>query len=197
MTRISVYSAALVAFVAATAMTVASITVPHWITYSVTTDDHSTYSKHIGLHRSCSNLYDPPCRTFPTEDQCQGDERYFCSMWRTVGFLASFGVIMHLAGLVTFLVIMGGGKFKREVGWKVLSSLLLGVAAIEFVIIGIVAYLYDHDEQFIVPGWNLDTSWILCTISASLSVLCAVGLTLSAYLLPEEDGYEFLEDPWP
>ncbi|KAH6690581.1 hypothetical protein F5X68DRAFT_259992 [Plectosphaerella plurivora] len=196
MTRISVYSAALVAAVAATVMTVASISVPHWISYSVTTE-HQTFSRHIGLHRSCSNLYDPPCRTFPTEDQCQGDERYFCSMWRSIGFLASFSVILHLATLVSFLVVMGGGRFKREVGWKVVSVLLLSVAAVEVVIISIVAYLFDNDEQFIVPGWNLDTSWGLCTASAVISVVCAAGLALSAFVLPPEDDYECLEDPMP
>jgi hypothetical protein len=57
------------------------------------------------------------------------------------------------------------------------------------------AYLLDNDEQFVVPGWRLDTSWILCTVSAGIAVLCAVGLMVSAYVLPPEDGYEFLSDP--
>ncbi|KAL0942667.1 uncharacterized protein CTRU02_200553 [Colletotrichum truncatum] len=198
MTRVSVYSAALVAFVAATAMIIASITLPHWVTYSVTATDGNEFSKHIGLHKACSNLYDPQCQEFPTEELCSKDgERYFCSMWRSVGFLASFSTIMHLASLVTFLIIMSGGKYKRETGWKVLSGLLLVVAVVEFTLMGIVAYLYDHDEQFRVPGWGLDTSWILCTVSASLSVLCAFGLAISSFILPPEEGYEFLNDPLP
>jgi len=56
-------------------------------------------------------------------------------------------------------------------------------------------YLIDNDDKFLVPGYHLDTSWILCTISAGVSVLCAVGLAASALLLPPEDGYEFLDDP--
>ncbi|KAJ3945251.1 uncharacterized protein N0V96_005277 [Colletotrichum fioriniae] len=198
MTRVSVYSAALVAFVAATAMIIASITLPHWVTYTVATAEGKEYSKHIGLHRSCSNGFNEPCQVFPTEELCSANgERYFCSMWRSVGFLASFSTILHLASIVTFLVIMGGGKYKRETGWTVLGGLLVFVAAIEFTLMGIVAYLYDNDEQFQVPGWGLDSSWILCTVSASISILCAAGLAISAFVLPPEEGYEFLNDPMP
>ncbi|ROT41407.1 hypothetical protein SODALDRAFT_271516 [Sodiomyces alkalinus F11] len=195
MTRPYVYYSALVAFVAATAMTIASIAIPNWISYSSTSVDGETYSKHIGLHKTCSDLNDPPCRVFPTEDQCQGDERYFCGVWRTMGFLASFATVIYLAGIVSFVVVMAGGKFKREVGWKVLSPLLLLAALVEFVIMGVVVYIYNNDDQFTVPGWGLDTSWFLCTVSASIAVLCSVGLLLSAYLLPPEDDYEFLQDP--
>ncbi|EQB49997.1 hypothetical protein GCG54_00011167 [Colletotrichum gloeosporioides] len=199
MTRVSVYSSALVAFVAATAMIVTSIILPHWVSYSVTATDGNEFSKHIGLHKICSNVGPgPACKVFPTDELCSKDgERYFCSMWRSVGFLASFSTIMHLASLVTFLVIMSGGKYKRETGWKILGGLLIFVAAIEFTLMGIVAYLFDNDEQFRVPGWGLDTSWILCTVSASVSVLCALGLGISAFVLPPEEGYEFLNDPLP
>lgn len=46
-----------------------------------------------------------------------------------------------------------------------------------------------------VPGWKLDISWILSTASATICFLIAGGLALSAYLLPPEEGYDFLEDP--
>lgn len=120
-------------------MIIASITLPHWVTYTVTTAEGKEYSKHIGLHRSCSNGFNEPCQVFPTEELCSANgERYFCSMWRSVGFLASFSTILHLASIVTFLVIMGGGKYKRETGWTVLGGLLVFVAAIEFTLMGIV-----------------------------------------------------------
>jgi hypothetical protein len=57
------------------------------------------------------------------------------------------------------------------------------------------AYLLDNEEQFIVPFWRLDTSWILCTVSAGTLALCTLCLITSAYVLPPEDGYEFLNDP--
>ncbi|KEY66089.1 hypothetical protein S7711_09208 [Stachybotrys chartarum IBT 7711] len=195
MTRVYVYSSALAAFVAATAMLVASIWVPHWVTYSVTTTRGDTIEKHIGLHKSCSTLDDPYCRDFPSPDMCQHGERYFCSMWRTIGFMASFATILCLACIVSFGVIMGGGKYKRETGWPFVGAMLTLVSAVEFVIISMVAYLYDNDDQFTIPGWSLDVSWYLSTVSASITLLAAGGLALSAYLLPPENDYDFLEDP--
>ncbi|MBE3046002.1 hypothetical protein IMZ48_26380 [Candidatus Bathyarchaeota archaeon] len=56
------------------------------------------------------------------------------------------------------------------------------------------SYLYDNNDQFIIPGWSLDSSWLLCTVSASLSAACALALASSYYLLPREGGYEFLPD---
>ncbi|KAL6908301.1 hypothetical protein GGI43DRAFT_392416 [Trichoderma evansii] len=195
MTRVYVYTAGLVAFVAATAMIVASVTEPHWVSYSVTTTSGETLEKHIGLHKSCSSLDDPHCRDFPSKELCQYGERYFCSMWRTVGFMASFEIILCLASLVAFALVMGGGKYRRETGWPFVAALLTLVSVVEFIIISIVAYLYDHDDQFTVPGWNLDVSWYLGTVSAGISLVIAAGLAASAYLLPPEEGYEFLDDP--
>lgn len=195
-------------------MIVASITEPHWISYSVTTTKGETLEKHIGLHKSCSSLDDPHCRDFPSKELCQYGERYFCSMWRTVGFMASFAIILCLASLIAFALVMAGGKYRRETGWPFVAALLTLVSVVEFTIISIVvridalllhsswldtdvaqAYLYDHDDQFTVPGWNLDVSWYLGTVSAALSLTTAAGLAASAYLLPPEEGYEFLNDP--
>ncbi|KAL7938916.1 hypothetical protein V8C35DRAFT_289546 [Trichoderma chlorosporum] len=195
MTRVYVYTAGLVAFVAVTAMVVASITEPNWVSYSVTTTKGETLEKYIGLHKSCSSLDDPHCRDFPSKELCQYGERYFCSMWRTVGFMASFVIVLCLATLVSFALVMGGGKYRRETGWPFVAALLTFVSVVEFIIISIVAYLYDHDDQFTIPGWNLDVSWYLGTVSAGLSLITAAGLAASAYLLPPEEGYEFLNDP--
>jgi hypothetical protein len=176
-------------------MTVSSLWVPYWVTYSVTTPAGATYERHIGLHRSCSNLQEPQCQVFPSEDLCQAGERYFCSMWRTVGFLASFVVILYLATLISFLVVMRGGKYKRETGWPFVTAMLAITSVFELVIISIVAYLYDNDDQFTIPGWKLDVSWIISTISAVLSGLGAAALASSAFLLKPEDDYDFLDDP--
>ncbi|RSL70784.1 hypothetical protein CEP54_001644 [Fusarium duplospermum] len=194
MTRVSIYTSALVAFAAATVMIVTSIWLPNWVSYSVTTASGETVEKHIGLHKSCSTLTEPQCIDFPPKELCQG-ERYFCSLWRTVGFMASFATILCLGGLVTFIVIMSGGKYKRETGWPFVGSMMTLVAVVEFITISIVAYLYDNDDQFTIPGWNLDASFYLSTVSAIICLLGAAGLVLSAYLLPPEDGYDFLADP--
>ncbi|KAK5987521.1 hypothetical protein PT974_11652 [Cladobotryum mycophilum] len=195
MTRVYIYSAALVAFVAATVMILVAITEPNWVSYSVTTPQGHTFEKHIGLARSCSTLGDPECRSYPYKELCQDGGRYFCSMWRTVSFIASFAVILCLVNLITFALILGGGKYKRETGWPFIGAMLTMIATLQFIIISIVAYLYDNDDQFTIPGWKLDVSWYLSTVSGAICLITAAGLAASAYLLPREDGYYFLEDP--
>lgn len=79
---------------------------------------HYTY----GLHRRCSSLTGT-CESFPKFEDCQRD-RTFCSMWRSVGFLMSFAVVVEFASMIVCLLIIGGGKQKRDNGWKVLCSVL-------------------------------------------------------------------------
>ena len=43
----------------------------------------------------------------------------------------SFAVVIEGVALISYVVIMVGGKQKREAGWKVLSSLLLLVGLIQ------------------------------------------------------------------
>jgi hypothetical protein len=53
-------------------------------------------------------------------------------MWRTTGFLMNLAVVAELAALVGFLIIMAGGRVKRQgSGWKVLGGLLGAVAVAE------------------------------------------------------------------
>lgn len=156
-------------------MIVTSIILPHWVSYSVTATDGNEFSKHIGLHKICSNVGPgPACKVFPTDELCSKDgERYFCSMWRSVGFLASFSTIMHLASLVTFLVIMSGGKYKRETGWKILGGLLIFVAAIEFTLMGIVVSLSQLGDDMArgneADEYTRRTSSTMTSSSASLA----------------------------
>ena len=58
------------------------------------------------------------------------------------------------------------------------------------------AYLFDNDERFF-PGWNLDASFGLCTASWCIMMLTAAGLVASAFVLPEEAGYELIPDAQP
>lgn len=114
-------------------MTIATNFMPNWLGYSVTAGTGTTFSRSIGLHQSCSSVNDPPCRSFPHEEDCLSEDRYFCSMWRTVGFLMAFACVVELATIVGFLVIMSGGKMMRERGWKILAWLLAVVAIVQFV----------------------------------------------------------------
>lgn len=55
------------------------------------------------------------------------------------------------------------------------------------------AYLYNSDDRFF-PGWKLDTSWILCTVSWSMMVVLAGLISSAALFLPQEGGYELIPD---
>ena len=52
-------------------------------------------------------------------------------MWRSVGFLMSFAVVLEGMTLIAYVVILAGGKQKREGGWKVLSALHVCCAALQ------------------------------------------------------------------
>ncbi|CZR60462.1 uncharacterized protein PAC_10358 [Phialocephala subalpina] len=189
MTRAAVYGIALVAFVAATAMTFASIFIPDWVTWTVDTDD-GVFRKTIGLHRSCSST-NTQCQHFPQYEDCHGTDRYFCSMWRSVGFMMSFAAVLELVTIVAYVVVLAGGKQKRESGWKVLSFLLVVVGLLQCASMAIVAYLFDNDDRFFI-GWTLDKSWILCTVSWSIAIVSAALISLSAFVIPSEGDYELI-----
>jgi hypothetical protein len=55
------------------------------------------------------------------------------------------------------------------------------------------AFLYDHDDRFF-PGWKLDVSWILCTVSWTVLALDAAGIIIAALTLPSEGDYELIPD---
>jgi hypothetical protein len=55
------------------------------------------------------------------------------------------------------------------------------------------AYLFDYDDRFFA-GWRLDSAFILCTISWTISIISAVLIALSAYVLPSEGDYELIPD---
>lgn len=123
-------------------MILASIATPNWISYAVTTAKGDTILKTIGLHKSCSTLGGHyACGPYPTPALCETGPRYFCSMWRTTGWLASFSVVLSLAGLVAFAVTLGGGKYKRESGWPFVAGLISSFSAVQLVIISIVVSL--------------------------------------------------------
>lgn len=167
-------------------MTVVSIILPRWLSYSPNGEREYSY----GLHRRCSTVTDA-CEHFPQFEDCTGDKWSFCSMWRTVGFFMSFSVAIELSALITYAVIILAGKQARDQGWKILCTLLLLAAIAQCICMAIVTFLYDYDERFF-KGWHLDTSWILCTVSWSALVTTMAGILGAAVYLPEEGGYELI-----
>ncbi|EON67561.1 hypothetical protein W97_06929 [Coniosporium apollinis CBS 100218] len=170
-------------------MTIASIVEPHWLRWDSPTGSGNIHQS-LGLHRKC-NSFTGTCEHFPQYEDCHGDDRPFCSLWRTVGFLMSFSVIVELALLVAYAVVILGGKQKRDQGWKIVCSLLVVAAAAQCASMAVVAGLLDRDDRFIV-GWALDRSWILCTVSWSVLAMSAAGLLAATIYMPEEGDYELI-----
>ncbi|KAK0616031.1 hypothetical protein B0T17DRAFT_539958 [Bombardia bombarda] len=199
MTRRIVYSAALAAVVAATAMTIASVVSTNWITYSVTTKSGHTVYDNIGLHQRCTSAgtsASSSCVPFPSDDRCAKNGP-ICNIWRTTGFLMNLAVVLQCAVGVGIIISLAGGRVRRTDGWRILSVPLAIDALLQFCSVTFVQYLHDHDDMFIVPGYRLSWAWYLCIASACLTALVPVGMTISAYVLPDEDGYELLPDPAP
>ncbi|KAF2157368.1 hypothetical protein K461DRAFT_273526 [Myriangium duriaei CBS 260.36] len=186
MPRRIVYGLGLWVFLAGGALTIASLSLPLWLSHTT-----STSSISYGLHSRCTTVDDGPrtCLPFPSPDECHGGNRAFCSLWRTVGFLMNFAIVLELATLVSFVVALVGGRDKREGGWKMCAGLCGVVALVQIVAMAIVAFVNDHDARFAV-GWGLDTSTVLCTVSWVVLGLNSAGMVGAAYILPPEDDYE-------
>lgn len=161
-----------------------------------------------GLHSRCS-AKTGHCVPFPRTTDCDKDAS-FCNMWRTVGFLMSFGVVVELCTLVSFVVIISGGVQRRVQGWGVVVGVLVFSAVIQGAGMAIVvcspllhhdkhrtnmqqSYVFDHDTRFF-SGFLLDSSWSMCTASWTLLVLTALGIAASAYYLPIEGDYELIPE---
>lgn len=143
--------------VAGTAMTIASIYMPRWISFDAVslppillphTLESTSLTRHpqnhdgrkfsYGLHSRYSNIpTEPEYVAFPSKEQCRTDES-FCNMWRTVGFFISFDVAVELCTLVSFIVIIAGGVQRRAAGWQIVTALLLFSAFIQCIGMAIV-----------------------------------------------------------
>jgi len=172
---------------AATVLTIVSIALPRWVRWESDVGGDIKYS--YGLHSKCSTVTGT-CEPFPSKIDCDADAM-FCALWRSVGFLMSFAVIIEFASWIAFAVVLLGGVQQRSYGWKLVCPLLGLAALVQLAGMAIIAYLYDNDERFFT-GWKLDVSWILCTVSWSLLALTGTGIGAATYALPSEGGYEFV-----
>jgi hypothetical protein len=121
-------------------MLIVAISIPNWVYYS----EHTPKGRHVwekvGLHKSCANWREPQCQMYPYQEHCKQNpgERRFCDIWRTVGFGANFAIALHGVAIVVFVILLEGGKMRRQHGYKLLAGVLGFVALVEFFIIGAV-----------------------------------------------------------
>lgn len=211
MTRRIVYGISLWVFLGAAACTIAAIALPDWISYSSPTDGSDPIRVTYGLHKRCSSITGK-CSPFPQDEDCHGDDRSFCSIWRSTGFFMNFSIVLELACIIAYITVLVGGRGARESGWKMVAGLLSVVALGQIISMALVvcqrsatsswrtiltvvkAYGYEHDNRFFV-GWELDKSFVLCTVSWAVLLLNAAGVASAAFLLPPQDDYEPIPEP--
>lgn len=114
-------------------------------------------------------------------------------MWRSVGFLMNFAVVLEGMTLIAFIVMLFGSLQKRIAGKTVITGFLLLVAVLQLVSMSLISWIYDYDDRFF-PGWELDHSYALCTASWVLSVATAGGIWVVSNMLPMEGDYELIPD---
>lgn len=107
--------------------------------------------------------------------------------------MMSFAVVIEGMTIAAFVILILGGKQRREQGWGVMALLAVIAALVQACAMALVAYLYDYDDRFFV-GWFLDRSWTMCTTSWVFQALCAAAITTAALALPSEGGYELIPD---
>lgn len=105
----------------------------------------------------------------------------------------SLTAVLELAGVVGFIIVLVGGKQKRDRGWTIIALIIGLCVAGQVMSMGIVKGLQEHDEHFF-PAWYLSKSYTLCSVSWVVQVVAGVGLVASALFLPEEGGYELIPD---
>jgi hypothetical protein len=90
-------------------------------------------------------------------------------MWRSVGFLMTFAVVLMSLGIVAYVIILSGGKKLRETGWGVLSTIIILSVAVQVasmaLIVGSFHLLIYHCH--VLMGFRRTSS---ITTSASSSV---------------------------
>ena len=59
-------------------------------------------------------------------------------MWRSVGFLMSFAVVLEGMTIAAFIVLLVGGKQKREQGWGFMATMAALAALVQAVAMSIV-----------------------------------------------------------
>jgi hypothetical protein len=121
-------------------MTLTAIALPNWVSfYTPLTKGGPTMS--YGLHRACNSVTNS-CRPFPQLQDCEDTHGYFCTLWRTTGFLMNFAAVLELVTIVTYIVVLAGGKQKRQNGWKVILGMLVGTGAVQSAAMALVVSYY-------------------------------------------------------
>ncbi|RVD81591.1 uncharacterized protein DFL_009448 [Arthrobotrys flagrans] len=196
MSRTIFYGAAFAAFVSASILTLAAITIPRWVSYTYETSS-GPITQTYGLSYSCRTgpgSTPTTCHPFPTTHDC-ADSPHFCTLWHSTNYLMNLALSIELLTSLSFLFILFGGVGYRKKGWGYLVGLLGSTVTCQLVAMSLVSYVYENDERFFV-GWRLDVCWVICVVSWGVVAVVAGLVGLVGWVLPEEEregGYERLQ----
>jgi hypothetical protein len=104
-------------------------------------------------------------------------------MWRSVGFLMSFSVVLEGMVLLAFIIMFIGGKQRRATGWQALSGMLFAAGAVEAAGMALVVSVVSMRLQ-------LEARWLtlprpICSTITSVSIFRAGTSTQALHSAPQ------------
>ncbi|CAG8582370.1 11456_t:CDS:2 [Paraglomus brasilianum] len=163
-----------------------SLIMPNWLVY--VSRFPLKLEIHYGLFKKCSSVQG--CYPFPSPERNDCDEEWFCELWNAARFAVLFAAFVGAVTWLALVVVMLGGRGKRERMWGSIAAWLMFHAFFQFTAVGLIAYLFNNSDRFYF-GYKYDMSFIFATISGSLSVMLSISLVLNGVLVPSR--YDYLD----
>ncbi|KAI5117783.1 hypothetical protein M0805_000426 [Coniferiporia weirii] len=120
---------------------------------------------------------DYSCRPFPSrkEDQCEGDNRMFCTLWWSAGYSAELGVVFGAAALLAVLIGISTHSRRRRV-WRGIAGMQVFHAAFKIIAFSIITHLYNTSRHPFFEFARPSTAYVLNTISWVADVFVIIGV---------------------
>ncbi|ORY73863.1 hypothetical protein BCR35DRAFT_306977 [Leucosporidium creatinivorum] len=114
----------------------------------------------------------------------------FCDSWVTAGYAQQLAIVFAAAAILAALVVLLGGRLKRESGWRIIAGLLSVHAACLIVSTSLIVHEFRTDDRFYF-GSTLDRGYIESTVAWALDVVIVGALVLVGVVgFTREDDYE-------
>ncbi|THH08374.1 hypothetical protein EW145_g2753 [Phellinidium pouzarii] len=117
------------------------------------------------------------CTPFPSrkDDQCEEDNRMFCTLWWSAGYSAELGVVFGAAGLLAVIIGISTRSRRRRV-WRGVAGMQALHAAFKIVTFGIITHLYSRSRHPYFEFARPSTAYILNTLSWLCDIFVIIGV---------------------
>ncbi|KAL5528150.1 hypothetical protein ACEPAF_7286 [Sanghuangporus sanghuang] len=190
--RITSYVITFLAVAITTLLNVLSIIRPDWLYAHPPDIFHTKTIIRYGLLERCERqIIDFPgpgesgkirytdysCRPFPSrkEDDCEGDNRYFCVMWWTAGYAAELGVVFGAGALMAVLIGVSTRSRRMRV-WRAVAGLEGLHASFKIITFSLITHLYSTAHHPYFEFARPSVAYVLNTISWIGDVLIMFGV---------------------